>query len=298
MQIFLLYLFLFIFGSMLGWVIEVLFRRFCSAKKWVNPGFNKGPWLPLYGFGTVLMFTMCFVCVSFLPSNLVFYNPLGNLFGKDVISGPTVADLLPIILMWISMVLLEFIAGVIFVKGFHVKLWDYSNMKGNIMGIICPVFTLIWGMVAVIYYYAINPFLYKLASDMYIYMFGGEGEIAHFGFIFLMGCIYGIFIYDFVVSTGAFAKVSKFATESGIIAKAEELREHIAKAEKGAKDKIFASLPEQIQQSIIEQQNKPKKENKIKAKIDEKIYIDPEKEKNKGANYDENGRPIKTDNEN
>ena len=299
MQILLIYLFLFIFGCMLGWVIEVIFRRFFSAKKWVNPGFMKGPWLPLYGFGVITMFTMCYLCVAFLPGSLNLYNPFGDLFGRTGISGPNIADLIPISLMAISMILLEFIAGLIFIKGFHVKLWDYSNMKGNIMGIICPVFSLIWCAVAVLYYYAINPFLYKLATDMHVYMFGGDGQVAHFGFIFAMGILYGFLIYDFVTSVGLFAAVSKFAKESGIIAKAEEVKASWNKSTKEVKDKLFSSLPEPIQETIAKKQNKPKEESELKQKINEKIYIDPELEKkDKSSNYDEKGRPIKTEDQN
>ena len=43
MKDFLLYLFLFLVGCMAGYALEVLFRRFVTAKKWVNPGFMKGP---------------------------------------------------------------------------------------------------------------------------------------------------------------------------------------------------------------------------------------------------------------
>ena len=280
---------------MLGWVLEVLFRRFFSAKKWVNPGFNKGPWLPLYGFGVILMFTMCYLCISFLPSSLSFYNPLGNLFGREGASPANPADLIPIALMWAGMVLLEFLAGVIFVKGFHVKLWDYTNMKGNIMGVICPVFTLIWGAVAVIYYYGINPFMYQIATYMHTYMFGGDGEVAHFGFIFAMGIGYGIMIYDFVTSAGLFAKISKFAKDSGVTTRLEELKEGWTKANKGTRERIFNALPEVVKEKYLEQLNKPKKESELKQKINEAIYIDPELEKkDKSSNYDENGRPIST----
>ena len=294
MKIFLLYLFLFIVGCMLGWVIEVFFRRFFSAKKWVNPGFMKGPWLPLYGFGMILMFTMCYLCVSFLPNALTFYNPLGDLFERSGVHGPQIADLIPIALMWIGMVLLEFLAGLIFIKGFHVKLWDYTNMKGNIMGIICPVFTLIWGFVAVLYYYAINPFLYRLASYAYSYMFGGNGQVAHFGFLFFIGILYGFMIYDFVSSIGLFASISRFAKDSGIIAKAEELKASWNKSSSEIKNKMFKSLPQSIQDTIIEKQNAPKSEKTIKQKIDEVILIDPDLNNDASNNYDEHGRPIKT----
>lgn len=51
-QIFLIVLYLFFFGAVGGWVLELLFRRFFSGanpeRKWLNPGFLFGPCLPLY----------------------------------------------------------------------------------------------------------------------------------------------------------------------------------------------------------------------------------------------------------
>lgn len=285
MQIFLLYLFLFIVGCILGWFIEVLFRRLVSAKRWVNPGFMKGPWLPLYGFGVIVMFTMCFLCISFFPKSMHFYNPLGGLFERNYQSGPSWLDLIPIALMWLGMNLLEFVAGLIFIKGFHVKLWDYSNMKGNILGIVCPVFSLIWLFVAVLFYYGINPFLYVLSTNVHNYMFGDNGVGAHFGFIFALGLAYGLMIYDFVTSLGIFTAISRFAKEKGILERYESAKKKWDDNVKAMKKKLHI---EEISQN-------KKEESLIKEKISEVIYINPEKEKNKKSNYDENGRPIKVD---
>ena len=47
---------LFVIGSVTGYIIELLFRRFVSQKRWVNPGFMVGPYIPLYGFGTVILY--------------------------------------------------------------------------------------------------------------------------------------------------------------------------------------------------------------------------------------------------
>ncbi|MEA3471057.1 MAG: phosphohydrolase, partial [Thermodesulfobacteriota bacterium] len=44
------YLFLFVFFSIIGWVLEAVFRSF-HAKTFINPGFLKGPYLPIYGMG-------------------------------------------------------------------------------------------------------------------------------------------------------------------------------------------------------------------------------------------------------
>lgn len=44
--------FLFFIGSCFGWVLELLYRNLTHRhKKWINPGFCTGPYLPIYGFG-------------------------------------------------------------------------------------------------------------------------------------------------------------------------------------------------------------------------------------------------------
>lgn len=99
--------FLFFVGSCLGWCAEVLFRRIFSAKKWINPGFLTGPYLPLYGFGLTFMYA-----VSFIPVN----------------TGYAWADKLILILIaGVLLTALEYVAGIIFIKGMKIKLWDYSK---------------------------------------------------------------------------------------------------------------------------------------------------------------------------
>ena len=130
---------LFVIGSLLGWLIELFFRRFVSQKKWMNPGFLTGPYLPIYGFGVAFLYGI---------SNI----PLGiEILALDIV--------VRIILIGVAMTLVEFIAGLIFIKGFGIKLWDYSNRKGNILGIICPIFSLAWLAVGSLYYFLLNPIL-------------------------------------------------------------------------------------------------------------------------------------------
>lgn len=130
--------FLFFAGSLIGWGIELLWRRFFSAnnpeRKWINPGFLTGPYLPLYGFSLIILFTLSFIDVSFI---------------KDEILQKTVL----FILMALCITFFEFIAGLIFIKGMKIKLWDYSNCRGNIMGIICPKYTFFWWLLSGIYYF-------------------------------------------------------------------------------------------------------------------------------------------------
>ena len=295
MVLFLLYLVLFIFGSVAGYLTEVLFRRFFTAKKWVNPGFLKGPFLPLYGFGIILLLTLAVVIVGFFPPDLKFYNPLGNLYEFDYVQLPTVNDLIPICIMGVSLNVLEFIAGLIFVKGFKVKLWDYTNMKGNILGIVCPLFALIWFAVAIIYYYLLNPFIYSLTSKIAAFIFTDSADSSDYVnllFILILGIIYGIFFVDLVKSTGIFAKVVKVTKGSKVAQGYEHLKKNAEIALLDAKKKIVDSMPKPVKDNINKRKDKNKEPSKLSIWFKKLILINPDLNDTK-SNYDESGRPKK-----
>lgn len=171
---------LFVSGSLVGWVIELFFRRFVSQKKWMNPGFLIGPYLPIYGFGVVLLYAI---------SNI----PLGiNIEWVNII--------VKIIIIAISMTLIEFIAGLVFIKGLKVKLWDYSNQKGNIMGIICPSFSIIWLVVGSLYYFFINLFFVETISWI------SENLI----YTYFVGAVIGAMTVDFAYSIHLATKLKQY----------------------------------------------------------------------------------------
>ena len=132
MNVFLVLAFLFFIGSVLGWILELFYRRIISKGKWINPGFLVGPYLPLYGFG---------LCVFYLLSTI------------------NLKPVFVILIMMFSVTAIEYIAGLIFIKGMGVKLWDYSEEWGNIDGLICPLYMLLWGVLATIYYYIVNTYV-------------------------------------------------------------------------------------------------------------------------------------------
>lgn len=244
------------------------------------------------------MFLLSWLILSFMPDKYVFYNPTGDLFGKEYVSGPTYFDLLPIAIIGISMSVLEFIAGLIFVKGFKVRLWDYSNMRGNIMGIICPVFSVIWFIVGIIFYYGLNPFVYKAFELSFAYMFGSttSGSVAHFGFIFILGLVYGVFLVDLVKSVGLFSRISKIAKNSNIVARYEKLVEEQKKTREEYKEKFISSLPESLKRTK-EKAALEKTTKKFSSFMRKAFLIDPDKSSAK-ENYGPDGRPLKEDNEN
>ena len=171
---------LFVIGSLLGWIIELFFRRFVSQKKWMNPGFLTGPYLPIYGFGVLVLYAV---------SNI----PLG-------ITNQIADTIVRILIIGVGMTVVEFIAGLIFIKGLKVKLWDYSDRKGNIMGIICPSFSLIWLVVGSLYYFLLNPFLVEGISWI------SENLI----YTYFVGMVMGAMAVDFAYSIHLATKLKEY----------------------------------------------------------------------------------------
>ena len=164
----------------MGWAIELFFRRFVSQKKWMNPGFLTGPYLPIYGFGVTVLYG-----VSNMPLGITI--PVWDIIVRVVIIG-------------VGMTLIEFIAGLIFIKGCKIKLWDYSNRKGNIMGIICPSFSLIWLVVGSLYYFLLNPVLVDGISWI------SENLI----YTYFVGAVVGAMIVDFAYSIHLATKLKQY----------------------------------------------------------------------------------------
>ncbi len=212
MNIFLTVASLFFIGSLFGWVFEVFFRKFCSDSnpehKWINPGFLAGPYLPIYGFGVTAMFLICSIPMDFAESAA----------GKAV---------LRLLLIAAVMTLIEYVAGLIFIKGMHVKLWDYSNRRGNIQGIICPLFTLIWGGFGAIYLFLVHPHLIdglRWLSD-------------HLAYSFFVGLFYGVMLVDFGNSMQIGVKIRRFAADNRITVRLEELKATVKRGNAAAKEK-------------------------------------------------------------
>ena len=240
MNILLILAFLFFIGSVIGWVIELLYRRFFSKnnpeRKWINPGFCVGPYLPLYGSG---------LCILYLIAGIREHINLGN----------NVADTVVLLLaMALAMTAIEYIAGIISFKYFHVRLWDYSNEWGNIQGIICPKFSLFWGLLGIAYYYLIHPNILD-ALDW----------LSHnLAMSFFIGVFYGVFIIDLVYSTNLIAKLKALSKEYEMVIRYEELKNRIRafQAEHKSRYRFFqpfrsdSTLAEQIKRMKHAKQEK------------------------------------------
>ena len=193
--------FLFVIGSIIGWVIELLFRNLVyRPKKWINPGFCRGPYLPIYGVG---------LCVMYLMASLERYSPFESvLLNKAAL----------FVMMAIAMTLIEYIAGMFCLKYLKVRLWDYTDMKGNIKGVICPLFSLFWAIFGAIYYFLIHPYILDALRWL----------SCNLAFSFFIGVFFGVFIIDVCISGDLIVRLKRYAEENEAILKYEAIKERIA----------------------------------------------------------------------
>lgn len=219
MNILLSLAFLFFIGCVLGWGIEVFFRRFISdsnpERKWINPGFCTGPYLPIYGAG---------LCIMYLIASLEKYT---------FISNPIVNKIILFVIMAVCMTLIEYVTGVFLLKVLKLRLWDYRKEWGNIQGVICPKFSFFWAVIGAVYYFFIHPEI--LGAIMWL--------SHNLAFSFFVGLFFGVFIIDVVHSANIVSKIKEFAIENSIEVRYELVKAHIRKKNDEYKNKYHFFQP-------------------------------------------------------
>ena len=116
------WLFFFYFYCFFGCVFESTYVSI-KSRKFVNRGFMRGPFLPIYGSGAIMMLV---VSMPFQDNLILTY--LAGCVGATV---------------------LEFVTGTVMEALFKVRYWDYSNQKFNYKGHICLGSTLAWGFLTI-----------------------------------------------------------------------------------------------------------------------------------------------------
>lgn len=117
------WLLFFFFYCFIGWIWECMYVSI-RQREWVNRGFLYGPFLPIYGFGAIIVLWLTLPVRNYIP--LIF------LFGM------------------IGATVLEYITGAVMERTFHVRYWDYSDQRFNIHGYICLFSSLGWGLFSVL----------------------------------------------------------------------------------------------------------------------------------------------------
>ena len=218
MSLFLSFAFLFCIGSSIGWVLELFYRRFIESKKWVNPGFLVGPYLPIYGFGLVILTAL-------------------HLFIGKYNFHPAIT----IVLMGSCMILLELITGLFFLK-FKIRLWDYRNYFLNFKGVICLPMSLLWIGLGGLYYYLLADYVMK----------GLAWFSTHLSFSYVLGIFTGVFFVDLIYSTKFYKKIRKYAKNNNVVIMYENFKLHIRNIQEAAKEKYSFILPFKQTRNLLE----------------------------------------------
>lgn len=170
----------FLYGC-IGWCVEVVYAA-VKEHKLVNRGFLCGPICPIYGFGMV-----------------------GLVYSVQLIPLPDSGSMSAVSIFFIGMVLttaIELVGGWVLYRLYHIRWWDYSKMKYNLGGYICPQFSLLWGLGSVLMIKVVHPLLAR-----------GSNPMPFRVMLILDIVLLIIFVVDVIVSTAAAIGLNKYLSE-------------------------------------------------------------------------------------
>lgn len=128
---------LFFTYSVIGWIWETFY---CSIKDghYEYRGFLFGPYCPVYGFAV----TTILICTYKVQDNILLLFIVGMIVAT----------------------IFEFIASLFLEKVFHLVLWDYSHLWGNIQGRVAPIISLFWGIGVVLLVKFVQPVVQRVIN--------------------------------------------------------------------------------------------------------------------------------------
>lgn len=130
----------FIIYSFLGFIIETIFGMFTKGVIESRQSCLYGPFCCIYGLGAAVM----------IPGLQKFKKKNWTLFLAGAIEG----SIVEYVISWLGEIV------------FHIKWWDYSNMPFDINGRICLLFTIFWGILALVLMRLINPYIEKFIDKI------------------------------------------------------------------------------------------------------------------------------------
>ena len=130
----------FIVYAFLGWCLETIYAYFVFGH-FVKRGFLYGPICPIYGFGAILLL----ISLENIEK--------GHNLKKFIIS-------------MVVFTIFEYFASFLLEIIFNQRWWDYSNEFMNLQGRVCLTFSIVWGLIGVIFINYIHPFVKKKLDNL------------------------------------------------------------------------------------------------------------------------------------
>lgn len=140
---------LFLLFSFAGWIYEVILG-FIHYGVFLNRGYNFGPWLPIYGFG-----------------GLILYAIFGRLINKPVYIGKVNIRIFTIVIYIAVFATIIELAST-YIMEFNgldfKKLWDYSKYAFNFESRIAPEPSIKFGLLGALVFYLVMPLYNKFIN--------------------------------------------------------------------------------------------------------------------------------------
>ncbi len=160
-------------ASFVCWCFEAIYKSI-KEKRFVNPGFLYGPFLPIYGFASV---TIYYINLSLSKVPFILKLPIWFMLATFI----------------------EYITSFILEKIFSTKLWDYSNEKFNFHGRVCLKFSIYWTILCLFALYIAQPIAFSLLKKV-------DEKIKYF----FAGTMLAYFIIDSFFSAKLYSGIMEF----------------------------------------------------------------------------------------
>ncbi len=138
--------------SFLGWILETSFKTM-RDRQFVNSGFLFGPFVPIYGFGAIIVLHW-----------LLVIDPL------FLLADPLLGLIIRAVSIIVLASLLEYFTGVLLETMFKRQWWDYSHERFHIKGRISLKYSTLWGILGYSILQAANPVIFQVLGTTPIHL--------------------------------------------------------------------------------------------------------------------------------
>ena len=133
--------FLFLCYGVMGWIWETTYVSI-ENKKFVNRGFLRSPFIPIYAFAGITM----------MPTIQWF-------IGRSEIESPYYVSVVAIIVASVIATFWEYIVSYLMEKAFETRWWDYSDFKFHLNGRVALFPSILWGVFGMAIFFYLQPLL-------------------------------------------------------------------------------------------------------------------------------------------
>ncbi len=159
--------FFFLIYCFVGWIIESTYVS-VRTRKLTNRGFMRGPVIPIYGFGGMMLV---------LSSTAFMKWPVAVFFAG-----------------MIGCSVLEYFTGMAMEAIFKVRYWDYSDRKFNLNGHICLLNSFYWGICSLGVNYGLHKYVVAPIPELL------EKYVSEYAIIWITIGLSAIFLVDFTLA--------------------------------------------------------------------------------------------------